>query len=157
MDRLELPGWIIEYDPAATVAAYASARVEPRSPCACDPCQNWMTTRDRLYAGEFQELLDRLGIAADLEAEVYHISKLDEEVPGRHLYAGWYPLVGRILNGERECSGDVQLGFSQLFFHSAPGPLMPKAFDHLHPLIQLEFTATVPWLSHLPEEGSPVT
>jgi hypothetical protein len=146
MERLEFPGWRIEYDRSATVVAYAHVPASGPETCGCDPCRNWAATRSRLLAEEFRGLLDRLGIPADREAEVYHNARLES---GLHSYGAWYRFVGRVLSGERECSPDVVFGAFSVFFHSRP-TLLPEAFAG-QPVVQLEVRAEVPWLSEIPE------
>ena len=43
-------------------------------------------------------MLDRLGIPADRESEVYHCGEI---APGLHLHGGWFHFVGRIVAGQR--------------------------------------------------------
>jgi hypothetical protein len=146
MDLLDLPGWRIEYDRGATVAAYASTQTNGPEACGCDPCRNWATTRDGFFPRGFRELLDRLGVPFDGECEVYHNCRLKS---GLHSYGGWYHFVGRVLSGEREGSPHVVFGPFSVFFHSSPA-LLPEAFAG-QPVVQLEIVAEVPWLSGVPE------
>ena len=86
MELLELPGWRIEYDRTATVAAHArSARFGPEE-CGCDPCRNWAASRDLILPEDFRRLLERLGIPPDREEEVYHNARLSS---GLHSYGLW--------------------------------------------------------------------
>ena len=101
MNLLDLPGWRVEYDHEATVAAHSGAPANGPESCVCAPCRNWAATRESLLPREFRELLDRLGIPFDREREVYHNCRLET---GLHSYGGWYHFVGRVLSGERECS-----------------------------------------------------
>jgi hypothetical protein len=146
MTLLELPGWQLEYDHAATKAAYGLAPNIGPSACNCDPCRNWAATRVLLLPTEFRLLLERFGVPIDREAEVYHMGRLNS---GLHLYGAWYHLVGRVLSGELEDSPFVQMGTFSVFFHSKPA-LLPDAFAN-DPVVQLEATAEVPWLSDIPE------
>src|SRR5262245_24899581 len=115
METLELPGWRIQYDRAATLSAYAHVPTGGAESCGCDPCCNWAETRARLFPPELQQLLDRLGIPFDREAEVYHNARLES---GLHSYEGWYHFVGQVLSGERECSPNVALESFSVYFHS---------------------------------------
>ncbi len=146
MDHLELPGWRVLYDAAATRAAYARVPVGGADSCSCDPCRNWVLSRARLVPGEMRALLGRLGIPLDRDAEVYHNARLES---GLHSYGGWYHFVGRVLTGEREGSPHVLFGPFAVFFHSSPA-LLPEAFAG-HSVVQLEFRAEIPWLSEIPE------
>jgi hypothetical protein len=148
MEILELPGWRIEYDRLATIALYRLAfAAEPES-CGCDPCRNWAATRERLLPKGFRELLGRLGIPFDHEAEVYHNCRLES---GMHSYGAWYHFIGRVLFGERECSPNLDFGPFSVYFHSKPA-LVPESFD-AQPVVQLEVAAEVPWLSDVIESS----
>lgn len=146
MELLELAGWSIEYDRGATAAAHGRAPATGPEKCTCDPCRNWAATRDRILPAEFRDLLGRLGIPLDREAEVYHNCRLDS---GLHSYGAWYHFVGRVRYGEQEGSPNVAFDAFSVFFHSNPA-LLPEAFSG-QPVIQLEVAAEVPWLSTVPE------
>jgi hypothetical protein len=146
MDLLELPGWRIEYDRSATAAWHNCAPASGPEMCRCDPCLNWAASRTRFLPEEFRELLGRLGIPFDCEAEVYHNCRLES---GLHSYGAWYHFVGRVLFGELECSPNVVFGPISVFFHSKPA-LLPEAFAS-RSVVQLEVVAEVPWMSDLPE------
>src|SRR5439155_13856758 len=117
VELLTLPGWLIEYDRAAPVAAHARAPIAGAGVCGCAPCRNWAETRYRLLPDEFRKLLDRLGVPCDREAEVYHNCRLDS---GLHSYGAWYHFVGRVVSGERECAPNVVFGAFSIYFHSRP-------------------------------------
>ena len=146
MDLLELPDWRIEYDRAAMIAECGAAPDTGPESCSCVPCRNWAATRERFLPNEFRELLDRLGIPFDREAEVYHNCRLDS---GLHSYGACYHFVGRVLFGERECSPNVMFGPFSIYFHSKPA-LLAESFGG-QPVVQLEVVAEVPWLSEVPE------
>lgn len=146
MEILELPGWRIEHDRAATATAYARAPANGPEAYGCDPCRNWAATRGRLLPEGFRALLDRVGIPFDREAEVYHNGRLPS---GLHSYGAWYHFVGRVLFGERQCSRHVAYGPLSVYFHSKPA-LLAEAFAG-QPVVQMEVEAEVPWLSAVPE------
>ena len=146
MELLELAGWRIECDRAATTAAHADSPATGPEACGWDPCRNWAESRERLLPEDFLRLLDRLGIPPDREAEVYHNARLES---GLHSYGAWYHFVGKVLSGERECSPNVVFGSFSVFFHSQP-LLLPKAFAG-QVVVQLEVEVEVPWLSEVPE------
>src|SRR5882724_9588172 len=105
MDLLELPGWRVEYDREATVAAHSASPATGPESCGCDPCRNWAATRESVFPGGFRELLELLGVPFGREGEVYHFCRLET---GLHSYGGWYHFVGRVLSGERESSPNVR-------------------------------------------------
>jgi hypothetical protein len=146
MELLELPGWRLEHDRSATVAAYACIESSSPETCRCNSCRNWVATRRRVLPREFRALLKRLGIPSDQEAEVYHMGRL---ASGLHSYGAWYHFIGRVLYGEREGSAHVALGGFEVYFHSRPA-LLPEAFAG-QPVVQLEAVTEVPWLSDVPE------
>jgi hypothetical protein len=146
MQLLELPGWRIEYDCAATADAHLAAPAGGPESCGCAPCRNWAATRTVIFPTGFRELLARLGIPFDREADVYHNARLNS---GLHCYGAWYHFVGRVLQGEKECAPNVLLGPFSVFFHSTPA-LLPEVFTG-QPVVQLEVVAEVPWLSDVPE------
>ena len=146
MDLLELPGWRIEYDRSATAAAHERAPASGPETCGCGPCRNWAASRIRFLPEAFRELLSRLGIPFDREAEVYHNCRLES---GLHSYGAWYHFVGRVLFGELECSPNVVFGPISVFFHSKPA-LLPEAFAS-QPVVQLEVVAEIQWMSDVSE------
>ena len=148
MQRLDLRGWRILYERAATQAAYAQIPAGGADSCSCDPCRNWVRTRAVLFPPAFLALLDALGIPPDRDCEVYHNGRLPT---GKHSYAGWYHFVGAVEFGEQAGSPFVEYPPIQVFFHSKPA-LLPEAFRD-RPVVELDFLAEVPWLSDIPESA----
>ena len=62
--------------------------------CTCVHCRNFIAVRDSEYPRPFTELLARLGISTDKEAEIYEIGPGDNA--NTRLYGGWYHFVGQI-------------------------------------------------------------
>ena len=141
-----MAGWRTLYDRATTIAAYANVPAGGPETCTCNTCRNWVQSRDQLFPPKFLALLERLGVAHDREAEVYHNGRLES---GVHCYAGWYHFVGQVQRGEQEGLPDVMFGPFAVYFHSHPA-LLPEAFRGLS-VAELEFEAQVPWLSDVPE------
>jgi hypothetical protein len=98
-----------------------------------------------------RSLLEKLGISPNREVEIYHMARLES---GRHLYGGWFHFVGSIISGAdaaekvaeniwrpnlEESSEYFCMGFSSRL------ELVREPFARL-PLVQLEFTAKVPWV-----------
>ena len=146
MEVLELDGWRILFDSAATMAAYGQAPAGGPEVCACETCRNWVQSRDKLFSAEFRAVLARLGIPRNREAEVYHNGRLES---GLHFYAGWYHFVGKVLHGEKEGLPNIVFEPFEVFFHSSP-VLISEVFRG-HSAVQLEFEVRVPWLSEIPE------
>jgi hypothetical protein len=119
--------------------------------CGCQPCLNFASARAQIYPAQVLALFEKLGISAHREVEVYHMARLSS---GRHLYGGWFHVVGSILSGAdaakqvaenlwqpdlEEANENFSLGFTSRL------ALVRVAFAGL-PLVQLEFTAKVPWV-----------
>jgi hypothetical protein len=100
--------------------------------------------------------LRKLGISWDREAEVYHMARLGS---GKHFYGGWFHFVGLILTGAdgakpigeslwkpdlEKVTEDFSLGFTSRV------ELLKKPFEG-KPIVQVEFTANLPWLVSAPE------
>jgi hypothetical protein len=147
MDTLDLPGWKIQYDRDATIAAYKREQKNGPQTCGCNSCRNWCASRERLLPVELQTLLAQLGIPFDHEIEVYHNGRLEN---GLHSYGGWYHFIGSVRFGELERSTKVVYGEFSIYFHSKPA-LLSHSFSGW-PVVQLEIEALVPWLSSIPEE-----
>jgi hypothetical protein len=130
---------------------YASISIGSPEECGCEPCLNFAAARAGIYPAEVLALFEKLGIVPNREAEIYHMARLSS---GKHLYGGWFHLVGSILSGADAAkqvaenlwqpdlegtSENFSLGFSSRL------ELVRKPFAGL-PLVQLEFTAKVPWV-----------
>jgi hypothetical protein len=102
------------------------------------------------------QLFGYLGISPSRETEIYHMARLKS---GKHLYGGWFHFVGSITSGPdaakevaqniwhpdlAETSEHFRLGFSSRL------GLVRESFKGA-PLVQLEFTAEVPWVLAAPE------
>ena len=143
--------WILEADVAGTREAFR--RVESGSPerCGCDHCINFAAARRQLYPAGMLELFRQLGIDPAKETETYHLTRLDS---GLHLYGGWFHFIGRLSSGPDakvptvkdsstlklvELDERFSLGFTK------DRALAWPPFER-RPLVQVEFTAEVPWV-----------
>jgi hypothetical protein len=148
--------WQLEADPVATREAYASILKSGPEECSCEPCKNFIAARERTYPAEVLALFERLGISFDREVEVYHMARMNS---GKHLYGGWFHFVGSILSGAdafkqvtenvwrpdlEKVTEDFSLGFRSRV------QLLRKPFEG-KPIVQVEFTANVPWVISSPE------
>src|SRR5262249_39562807 len=119
--------------------------------CGCEPCRNFVAQRSTAYPAQAHEIFTQLGIAANREAEVYHIARLK---PGRHLYGGWFHFVGAIQEG-RDASRQIapnswQPDLEKMSERFSVGctcktGLVPASFGEL-PLVQVEFTVELQWV-----------
>ena len=108
--------------------------------------------RHLVYSSDLLDLMEFLGIDPLLEAEVVYRGRRED---GRHVYAVWFHLVGRIergpvgnvsLNGAVESRSLVPVGEGMEVAFSEDRTLAPAIFDDL-PVVELEVSAVVPWVS----------
>jgi hypothetical protein len=146
--KLKLGNWIIQVDVDRTRKFYEEF-YKITEECNCTYCLNYDMACPS-YSDEIKQLFDELGIIPTKEAEVYHLHEIE---PGKHLYGGFYHLVGIILEG-KDCSqfvfernrnqefvnltDDFKYGFSN------DNALVNEDFPK--PIIQLEFEAIIPWV-----------
>ncbi len=148
---VEAGRWIIGSDREATRKAYTASPLGSPEQCGCTHCRNFAAQRSDIYPPGVLELFDKLGIAYNREAEIYHLARLESD---RHFYGGWFHLVGSVLSGadgHRQIAQNIwqpdlemQSEFFSLGFSSRVA-LVRKSFEGL-PLVQLEFTAKIPWV-----------
>ena len=93
MDPVIFGKWHIACDPEATRQAHHQISVGGPEACGCLFCQNFAIARSQVYPPAVLSLFKQLGVDSKHEAEVYHLGRLD---PGKHLYGGWFHLVGTI-------------------------------------------------------------
>jgi hypothetical protein len=151
MESIRFGRWQLSCDPESTRKAYAAVSMGGPEECGCQPCLNFAAARDQIYVPELVTLLEKLGISRSREVEIYHMARLES---GRHLYGGWFHFVGSIVSGadaakqiaEKTWQPDLEeageyfsLGFSSRL------ELVREPFAGLS-LVQLEFTAKVPWV-----------
>ena len=151
MDSIRFGRWELMCNPELTRKSYASVTVGGPEQCGCDPCLNFIAARQQIYNPDVLELFKQLGISHNREVEIYHMARVG---PGRHLYGGWFHFVGSIASGAdaamqvaentwqpalEKASESFSLGFSSRI------GLVRESFKNL-PLVQLEFTAEVPWI-----------
>jgi hypothetical protein len=143
--------WEIESDPEATRRGYAQISKGGPEQCRCEPCLNFIAARNQIYSADFLAMLTELGISADREVEVYHMCRLPSRL---HLYGGWFYFVGKILSGA-DAAKQIRENVWQPDLHTVTDRFsfgftsrvqqVKQAFAEM-PLVQLEFSAEVPWL-----------
>jgi len=151
MKSLEYGRWVISSDVDATKMAYQGLASGSPEVCGCEPCLNFAAQRNEIYPPATLALFESLGIQSNREAEIYHMGRVES---GRHLYGGWFHLVGSIISGSDAAkqgseniwqpdlegqSENFSLGFTSL------AHLVREPFKGLN-LLQLEFTAHIPWI-----------
>src|SRR5579862_3258505 len=143
--------WEIQSDTEATRRAYRQVSKGSPEECGCDPCLNFVAARNQIYNDPMASMFGDLGISLDREAEIYHMGRLPT---GLHYYGGWFHFVGKILSGadaekkirENVWQPDLHTSTDRFKFgFTSRVQQVRQAFAGL-PLIQLEFSAEVPWV-----------
>jgi hypothetical protein len=125
-ERLEIGGYVVEFDRETTAAAYSRIAVPGPEACGCWYCRNWAAGRDRLVPTAVRDLLARLGVPLAGEIEVWEVP--DEQHD--HLYGGWYMVVGRVVAKPPEEAREFTLAASQMSWSSGPSYEVPQFAGH---------------------------
>jgi hypothetical protein len=156
MDSIHFGRWQVSADREASKQAYAAISKGGPETCTCKPCLNFVAAREHVYPADVLALFETLGISFNRETEIYHMARLSS---GKHLYGGWFHFVGSIVSGAdaakpigenlwqpslERVTEDFSLGFSSRI------ALPEKPFVG-KPIVQVEFTANVPWVISEPE------
>lgn len=128
------------YDPEATAAIYATLRTGWAETCGCAGCRNLLAQRDEVYPSAFRQLLQRLGIDPNKEAEAVADGPLDN---GRHHYAGWFFFVGETITAGESISVVSEAPYFG-YFISRGGPC-PREFRE-RPWLGVGFEAEFKWI-----------
>jgi hypothetical protein len=151
MKLLEYGRSVISSDVDATRTAYQGLVMGSPEECGCEPCLNFAAQRNAIYPPAALALFESLGIQSNREEEIYHRGRVEL---GRHLYGGWFHLVGSIISGSdgaqqvleniwqpdlKSDSENFSLGFTSRVH------LVRKPFKGRN-LLQLEFNAHIPWI-----------
>ncbi len=94
MTEMTIDDQTFSYDPDATAAIYERLRTGWAEKCGCLGCKNLLAQRDEVYPLAFRELLRRLGIDPNKEAETVADGPSDN---GLHHYSGWFFFVGEMI------------------------------------------------------------
>ncbi len=139
--------WTISYDAATTRRLYGLTEAWD---CTCTDCANFRAVGAQAFSPTLAALLEKLGIDPLKPAELCHNGDTGQEMPTQ----GWFHFVGRIEHGEdawRQVTATGRVLEAEQF---APGEelgfsnelaLVPEQFRG-HPIVQLEFGVTVPWV-----------
>jgi hypothetical protein len=140
MTEMTVGDQTIRYDPEATAAIYAKLRNGWAEDCGCVGCRNLLVQRDEVYPTAFRQLLKRLGIDPNKEAEAVADGPLEN---GLHHYGGWFFFIG-----EMATTGDASLisesPYFGYFFTRGGGPC-PKEFRD-GPTLGVGFEAHFKWV-----------
>jgi hypothetical protein len=116
IERLEIGGYVVEYDREATAAAYSCIVVSGPESCGCWYCRNWAAGRERVVPAAVRDLLTRLGVPLAGEIEVWEVP--DEE--HAHLYGGWYMVIGRLVSRPPEEAREFTMAGWRMSWSSGP-------------------------------------
>ena len=138
MTPLALGDQRIEYDREATAAVYRAMESGFAEKCGCAGCRNFMAQRGSVFPTPFLSLLERLGIDAAKEGEVYESGPFPD---GRHVYGGWFYFVGRMLAAGEYLVEDGKFKY----FIGTRFPRPPEAFG-AHAVLAVEFETELRWV-----------
>ena len=135
----------MRYDRAATVDYYYTLTQGGADRCGCSFCRNFVLQRSTCFPAEFLDLVERLGIDAAKEHEVYELGATST---GLRLYQGWFCFVGEFLGTEAATrakfdSNRFSFGFSDSFPWIGP--------PSRESIAAVAFSMPLPWL--LPDEN----
>ena len=150
---MQVGRWSIRFDPELTRELYAkTAGIS----CECTDCVNFRAAGALAFSPPFLHLLTQLGVEPSKPAELCHYGASGEPMPTQ----GWFHVVGRLESGRDAWQ---QAGQDSYSLDPEPFPGMtsigvtarlsqvPEPFEG-HPLVQLEFETTVPWVTTAPPE-----
>lgn len=139
MNYYTIGKWKIQYDRATTLKLYKEIRPSLIWQCNCYSCRNYNFIREKIYPGNFLEILDKLGINYKKEAEIYHIRKTGFK---KQLYCGWYHFTGRFIKNPGRNSVIYLSDNFQIFF--TENKILVHDVFNTHPVIQVEFKTILP-------------
>lgn len=146
---VRLGGWLVEVDRQATQRAYLVCR-GGADDCTCVHCMNFAAARDLVYPPAMLDLLEQLGINPRCEAEVDDLAPSED---GRRLSRGWFHFVGSVV---AEGAGPEPLGKHVQVWFSRRADLLLPTFEG-QPVVQLEWSAQVPWVLDVPPSDVSLT
>jgi hypothetical protein len=112
MVELRLGDQLVRYDCDATVAAYAQFQQGDAERCGCSGCRNFVAAREQAFPGQFNTLLDELGVDPTKDWEVVDYGAVEGDM---HFYEGWFYFVGELVEiGERLIRIAAELKAGQL-------------------------------------------
>jgi hypothetical protein len=166
MKTLTIGPWTIEVDAEATRRELYAKAVGGSEQCACPDCRNFIAARALTYRDEVLLTLESMGIDHTKELEAFSVGP--DVASGDLIYGGWFPFVGRVLDGpepvvSRNLFGsvidanprEIAPGFEVELAPGNSGPSDPLVEEVRRriPLATLTFWVRVPWV--LAEPMSP--
>ena len=152
MERsMQVGRWCIRFDPDVTRELYAKTS---GGTCECTDCVNFRAAGELAFSPPFLHLLWQLGVEPSKPAELCHCGASGEPMPTQR----WFHVVGCLEGGRdawQQTGPDTHSlepepfpGITSIGFTSRVSPV-PKSYEG-HPLVQLEFETTVPWVTAAP-------
>ena len=148
MTRIAFRDWIFDCAVDATRTAYQGITAGGVEECNCDGCLNFLCQRQTAFPSEVMNFFRLVGVDYRRDAEFYHVARADS---GLHLYEGWFHFIGSIV---QQPDGPAKID-DRFTIDFLPGrSLAAKTFGD-QPLVQVEVTASIPWmLTGVPEPMS---
>lgn len=141
METLVVDDWTVRHDRAATAAYYRTLAHGDADRCGCSFCSNFALQRPTAFPPEFLGLMERPGIDAGREHEVYEMGPVGD---GLRLYAGWFCFVGGFtrIGAEASAAFDDARRFGFGFTDGFPwSGTLPRAS-----VSAVGFSMPLPWL-----------
>ncbi len=140
MTEMRIADQTFRYDPEATAAIYAGLRTGWAENCGCVGCRNLLAQRDKVYPPAFGELLRRLGVDPNKEAEAVANGPINN---GLHHYGGWFFFVGEMVTPGDTISVASESPYFG-YFITRGGPC-PREFRET-PTLAVGFEADFKWI-----------
>lgn len=142
MTRVQLGNWVLDIDAEKTKKYYDSITVEEG--CNCAYCRNYIKNC-KSFSKEVLDFYAVLGIDPQKEGEFMEF----ETDTDKHLYMGFYHLVGEIVekpdvNSSKWDDVNIVEINNVEFTFTDELDLVPDDFPR--PVIQLEFEVMLPWV-----------
>lgn len=144
MRSVSIGPWTVSVDAEATRAIHARLSAGEGEPCGCPECRNFFAVAEETYPAEAKALFRELGAEPLFVSELSHLGR---GADGRYGLVGWFHVVGTVEGPRPSASHPLEghrLTDAFRVWASADDMLAPKLF-HDHPLVQVEFSASVPW------------
>ena len=144
--RISIGNNTVDVDVAATKAAYAKFSIPGPEECGCSYCRNWVSQRTKTYPAAVKNLLQRMGIKAGYETEIWEVPSEDN----RHYYSGWYPFIGEIIekSESRETIDGMEVWVSEGLSYNVPWMPVGKTQE-------LHFSVVIDWVLDEPPDAEP--
>jgi len=149
-ETIDFHGWRFTVESGRTRQAYADSESRGAQDCSCAYCRNLVAQRSREYPRELLGFLKSVGVDPFKEAEVYELGPAGD---GYTLIGGWWHFIGAVeIEGEPvflEPDPSSRSREWNVLFLGQKADLKLNTLPPA-PLIQVEFTAKLPWVLNEP-------